>query len=330
LYDRKPKGKAMPSTAREGALHSATVRRAASAGRPVQQTARQGPSLHRILLVLLLAVPVLATVLGLPYYLSPTSERVRSDLHAWLRPSGAVGQSFGLAGLLLFLFMWLYPLRKAFGARRGLGSVGAWMRFHTAVGLSLPLLIAVHAGWRFHGLIGLGYAAMLTVSASGIVGRYLYTRIPRSRSGLELTRDEIATRRRSLVTEIAVALALDPEEVERSLTEAVRPTAGSGLWGTLRRMVVDDFARWAAVRRLRARWSAPRGAARRMDRRVLDRALRLARDEIRYNQQLRLLDATHKVFRYWHVAHRPVSVTALLAVIIHVAVAVAMGQTWLR
>ncbi len=320
----------MPATAREGALQAASVQGPAVASRAVHTAARTGPGLDRILLVVLLAIPALATVLGLPYYLSPASERVRSDLHAWLRPSGPVGQSFGLAGLLLFLFMWLYPLRKAFGARRGLGSVGAWMRFHTAVGLSLPVIIAVHAGWRFQGLIGLGYAAMLTVSASGIVGRYLYTRIPRSRSGLELTRDEIASRRRTLVTEIAVALGLEPEEVERSLTEAVQPSAGTGLWGTLRRMVVDDFARWAAMRRLRARWSAPRGGRPRMDRRVLDRALRLARDEIRYNQQLRILDATHRVFRYWHVAHRPVSVTALIAVIIHVAVAVAMGQTWLR
>jgi hypothetical protein len=298
--------------------------------RGVSKAARSAPSGHRILLAVLLAVPAVATVIGLPYYLSPSAERVRSDLHAWLRPSGLVGQSFGLAGLLLFLFMWLYPLRKAFGARRALGSVGAWMRFHTAVGLSLPLLIAVHAGWRFHGLIGLGYVAMLIVSASGIVGRYLYTRIPRSRSGLELSRDEITTRRLSLVTEIAATLSLDPEEVERSLTEAVRPSASAGLWGTLRRMVLDDFARWGAMRRLRARWSAPRGGAPRMDRRMLDRALRLARNEIRLNQQLRILDATHRVFRYWHVAHRPVSVTALLAVIVHVAVAVAMGQTWLK
>lgn len=320
----------MASRVQDGTLHSATPRKTAVSPRVVQKHARPAPAIDRILLAVLLALPAMATVIGLPYYLSPAAERVRSDLHAWLRPSGVVGQSFGLAGLLLFLFMWLYPLRKAFGARRALGSVGAWMRFHTVVGLSLPLLIAVHAGWRFHGLIGLGYAAMLTVSLSGIVGRYLYTRIPRSRNGLELSRDEISTHRLSLVTEIAASLSLDPGEVERSLTEAVRPSAGTGLWGTLRRMVIDDFTRLGATRRLRTRWSAPREGGARMDRRSLDRALRLARDEIRLNQQMRILDATHRIFRYWHVAHRPFSVTALVAVVAHVAVAVAMGQTWLR
>jgi hypothetical protein len=273
---------------------------------------------------------VVATALGLSYYLSPAAERVRSDLHPWLKPSGTVGQSFGITGLLLFLFMWLYPVRKAFGARRALGSVGAWMRFHTAVGLALPLLIAVHAAWRFHGLIGLGYLAMLIVSLSGVIGRYLYTRIPRSRSGLELSREEIAAKRRSLVTDISASLGLDPASVERELTLAARPSTGAGAWATLKRLVANDISRWRSLQRLRARWSAPRGTGPRVDRAVLGRAVALARDEIRLSQQLDLLDATQRVFRYWHVAHRPVSVTALLAVMVHVTVAVLMGQTWLR
>jgi hypothetical protein len=304
--------------------------KAAVPPRVQSKPARPGFQLDRVLLLALLLTPAIATVLGLSYYLSPAAERVRSGLHPWLRPSGLIGQSFGIAGLLLFLFMWLYPLRKAFGARRGLGSVGAWMRFHTAVGLTLPLLIAVHAGWRFRGLIGLGYLAMLIVSLSGVVGRYLYTRIPRSRSGLELSREEIAGKRRSLVTEIALSLGLDPAAVERELSQAGQPAAGAGIWATLRRLLANDFERWRSLRRLRARWSATRAAGPRVDRAVLDRAVSLARDEIRLSQQLNVLDATQRVFRYWHVAHRPVSITALLAVLVHVAVAVLMGQTWLR
>jgi hypothetical protein len=311
-------------------LQTATASRLAIPRHGQSKAARRGPAWDRVLLLVLLILPVAATVLGLSYYLSPAAERVRSDLHPWLKPSGAVGQSFGIAGLLLFLFMWLYPLRKAFGARRGLGSVGTWMRFHTAVGLSLPVLIAVHAGWRFRGLIGLGYLAMLIVSLSGVVGRYLYTRIPRSRNGLELSREEIAGRRRSLVTDIAAALALDPASVELELTQAVRPAAGSGAWATVKRLVANDLVRWRSLRRLRARWSAPRGREPRVDRAVLDRAVSLARDEIRLSQQLDVLDATQRVFRYWHVAHRPVSITALLAVMVHVAVAILMGQTWIR
>jgi hypothetical protein len=311
-------------------LQTATLSRVAVAREQARDSARRVPAWDRLLLIVLIAAALAATALGLPYYLAPAAERVRSPLHAALRASGAVGQSFGLAGLLLFLFMWLYPLRKLFGARRALGSVAGWMRFHTVAGLSLPLLVAVHAGWRFHGLIGLGYFAMLLVSLSGIAGRYIYGRIPRSRTGLELTRDEIASKRRSLVTEIAAALGTDPAGVEQELDATAAPPSRGGVLGTLRRLVLDDFARMRALRRLRARWSAPRGSAPRIDRATLDRAVRLARDEIRLTQQVALLDATHRVFRHWHVAHRPVSVTALLAVLVHVAIAVLMGQTWLR
>jgi hypothetical protein len=284
----------------------------------------------RLFLWILLGIPLAASLYWLHYYLAPPSIRVREPLHALLRPSGNVGQGFGVAGLFLFLSMWLYPLRKRLGVKKLLGSVASWLRVHTYVGLALPLLIAVHAGWRFHGLIGLGYLAMVTVSLSGIVGRYIYTRIPRSRSGLELTRDEIASRRRTLVTDIAAALGLDPLSVEEALEQAVTPPHATGMWSTIRSLIGSDFARWRAIGSLRRYWSRPRPGRRPVDRKTLDSAVRLARDEIRLNQQLRLLTGTQRVFRFWHVAHRPVSFTALTAIVVHVAVAIATGQTWLR
>jgi hypothetical protein len=40
---------------------------------------------------------------------------------------------------------------------------------------------------------------------------------------------------------------------------------------------------------------------------------------------VRMLEGTRKVFGYWHVAHRPFAITALLAVLVHVVVAVVVG-----
>jgi len=48
------------------------------------------------------------------------------------------------------------------------------------------------------------------------------------------------------------------------------------------------------------------------------------------DQQIRVLESTHRVFGYWHAAHRPVAITAFLAVGIHVTVAIVMGATWFR
>jgi len=283
-----------------------------------------------VVLIVSLLIPLAVSVWGIAYYSASTAERVRAPLHALLKPSGPVGQSFGVVGLALFLFMWLYPLRRGIRWLAWTGPLGAWMRVHALVGLALPVLVAVHAGWRFDGLIGLGYASMVLVSLSGLVGRYLYVRIPRSRTGLELSREESVNQRRALVTEIAATLGRDPTMVSRMLDAILEPVPARGIAGLLRRLLVDDFQRWLAVRQLRRLWSAPGRSGARVDAATIARALSLARREIALGQQLRMLEGTQRLFRYWHVAHRPVAITALLAVLIHVAVAVAMGQTWLR
>jgi hypothetical protein len=48
------------------------------------------------------------------------------------------------------------------------------------------------------------------------------------------------------------------------------------------------------------------------------------------SQQIRMLDQTNRVFRFWHAAHRPFAATAFLAVAVHVIVVVALGATWIR
>ncbi|MBI5710790.1 MAG: hypothetical protein HZC42_10870 [Candidatus Eisenbacteria bacterium] len=279
---------------------------------------------------MVLAIPLAVTLGGLPYYLLATGARMRHPLHALLKPSGPVGQAMGLAALAMFLFLWLYPLRKQVRWLAWTGSVGGWMRVHTVAGLAIPLFVAVHAGWRFEGLIGLGFWAMLVVSLSGTVGRYLYAHIPRRRDGAELTRDEAAEQRRTLLKRIALTTGRDPAAIERALMAAATPRSASmrGPLGILQRMVLDDLARARSMRALRRAWEKPEPGRRPLDRVALAEALRLARREIRLDQQVRMLDAARRVFGYWHVGHRPVALTALLAVLVHVAVAIATGMTW--
>lgn len=276
-------------------------------------------------LIVLLAIPTLVTAWGVPYYSAPLVRRLRHPLHAMLKSSGPVGLAFGAVALTLFLFMWLYPLRKKWSALAWTGPVGRWLDVHIVMGLSLPFLAAVHAGWRFDGLIGLGMLAMVIVSLSGVVGRYLYTHIPRDRAGIELSLEAVAGERRSVLTSLAVSTGMTPQELERSLALDSRSWDGLGLARTLLRLVADDFSRWRTLRGLRQKWSR-RGANRApLDGAALATALRLARREIQYTQQLRALDATRRLFAWWHVAHRPFALTALIAVLVHVVVAIWVG-----
>lgn len=272
-------------------------------------------------------VLVAANVAGASYYRLPMAERVRSPLHVYLRPAGYVGQTAGILAVAIFIFLWLYPLRKKFRGLAWMGSVGQWLDVHITFALIMPLLLAVHAAWRFGGIIGLGFHAMMIVWASGIIGRYLYMRIPRSRSGLELTLEEIAATRRSMVTELAATTGLDPVELERTLSGAASRRDSPGLFRAFGAMIAADFTRWRVRRQLRRRWRNLPGRHR-LDDRTLDTAVDLAAREIALEQQVLLLQRTHRIFRYWHLLHRPIAIMALVAVVIHVAVVVVVGATW--
>jgi hypothetical protein len=306
-------GAVRPSAGRPGA-----AARAAKKGRARSFIRRNAVLLD---IVVLLAI---VTTLGLGYYTASAAERLRSPLHAWFKPSGYVGQTAGIIAFLLFVFLWLYPLRKKFRFLAFTGEIGRWLDVHIVAGLVVPWVAAIHASFRFDGLIGLGYFAMLTVSCSGLIGKYLYLRIPRSRYGVELDRAEANARRTELVGEIARITGVDPAVVARSLEDAT----GAGRRLDLLGLVFNDIARWKATRALRRTWSSSGSRRNSLDRKTLSRAVRLARREIALTQQLRMLDVTHRLFRYWHIAHRPVAITALLAVTIHVAVVVVLGVTW--
>ncbi|MFN8588434.1 MAG: hypothetical protein U0704_11625 [Candidatus Eisenbacteria bacterium] len=272
-----------------------------------------------------LALPAAITLWGASYYLAPLGVRLRHPLHALLKPAGTVGLALGILGFALFLFMWLYPFRKAVKWLAWTGPLGGWMRVHVVAGLALPAIVAVHAGWRFDGLIGLGYISMFVVSLSGIVGRYLYTHIPRSRNGLELSMEEVANERRALITHLAAATGLVPAEIERRLAVDPRPYDGLDPVRTLVRMVQDDMQRWRVLGELKRELSRPRTGQAPLKGNELRDTLRLARQEMKLTQQVRMLDATRRVFGYWHVAHRPFAITALIAVLVHVIVAIWIG-----
>ena len=282
------------------------------------------------MLVLLLAAagPVTVTAVGLPYYLGTAAVRARSPWHPWLRPSGYIGQSVGLVALLIFIFLWLYPLRKRFRWLAFTGAVSRWLDVHVAAALLMPLLVGVHAGWRFDGLIGMGYVAILVVCASGVVGRYLYTRIPRGKSGVELDRAGVAAERRALLTELAATTGLLPDDIERRLAIRSRTTEPRALPAAFLALLRADLARWRAVGRFRRELRTLPGGAQ-LEGKALRRVARLAAREAALGEQVRMLEATHRIFRFWHVAHRPVALTALVAVVVHVAVVVALGATWL-
>lgn len=99
--------------------------------------------------------------------------------------SGLVGHGIGIVGFILMLMTaTLYTIRKL-RKDAGWGSMAAWLRFHMVTGLVGPYMVLLHTAMRFHGLAGPAMLLTVVVVISGLVGRYIYTAVPRVIDGAE-------------------------------------------------------------------------------------------------------------------------------------------------
>ncbi len=100
--------------------------------------------------------------------------------------SGLFGHLIGVIGFLLMLMTeTLYSLRKRSRLARW-GRMADWLQFHIFTGIVGPYMVLLHTSWKFNGLAGATTALTLIIVFSGFVGRYIYTRIPRTLDGVEL------------------------------------------------------------------------------------------------------------------------------------------------
>lgn len=96
------------------------------------------------------------------------------------------GHSLGVLGFLLMLSTeTLYSLRKRSLSARW-GRLSAWLRVHIFTGLVGPYMVLLHSSWKLNGLAGVTLLLTLVIVASGFIGRYIYTAIPRTADGVEM------------------------------------------------------------------------------------------------------------------------------------------------
>jgi hypothetical protein len=96
------------------------------------------------------------------------------------------GHSIGILGFILMLMTEsLYSLRKRSRSVRW-GRMSTWLQFHIFTGLVGPYMVLLHTSWKFNGLAGVTTLLTVIIVISGFIGRYIFTRIPRTMDGLEI------------------------------------------------------------------------------------------------------------------------------------------------
>ena len=269
-----------------------------------------------------LALALLAW-LGQDYYLLPAAERPYHPHHAGLRPSGTLGLSLAILGTAFMFLNLTYLVRKRAAFLRRLGSLRGWMAFHVFTGLLGAGMIVIHSAFLPRSELGiLASATLAVIVITGIIGRYIYARVPRSLEGHELEYEEI---RRVLAGHLAelerLGLILPPAAEGAVPSPLDRP---SGFLSSVASLIAGGIRSRREHRELRravlsSKLLAPRAH------RILPLLGRLARERmwLARHRELRSLMAS------WRFLHRWLALLMLAVILCHIAVAFKFGDLWI-
>jgi len=226
------------------------------------------------------------------------------------------GRALGILGATLMIMTEvLYSARKRWGLIR-FGQVRHWLSFHIFTGLVGPTLVLMHTGLEFRGLAGLTMFLTVVVVASGILGRYIYTAVPRTMAGKEVDRRTLEAqtiRQREMLLSWSAG---KPAHVQRLIQQETALTARGGKASPLT-ILTRGPQEYIQRRRLRT-------AIRALEK---EEKARLSEIETLINRQRRLkrqidsLQTVRQMMAWWHMLHVPLGLTLFAAVFIHIVAA---------
>lgn len=274
--------------------------------------------------VLWLAIATVLVSRGIGYYPLPLQERAYAVDHDVLKPSGDIGLGYGFIGTAMMLVgVAGYSARRRVRWLQRVGKLKTWLGVHIFLCTMGPFLILLHTTFKFGGLVSIAFWSMTAVVLSGVFGRYVYVRIPKTLNGQFLSLKAIEERRTAMLNVIVERSGLSEPEVQRILAVAKRP-APRGFAAALAQSLWYDLTESrhsrAIQRLLAAKGVPPKARA---------AAASLFTDEVQLEHQVALLAPFQRLFKYWHLFHMPLAIVMLVVVLIHVSVAVLLGYTWI-
>jgi hypothetical protein len=166
---------------------------------------------------------------------------------------GLFGHSIGVLGFILMMMTeTFYSLRKRSMLARW-GRLSSWLEAHIIMGIVGPYMVLLHTSWKFNGLAGVLMLMTIIVVASGFLGRYIYTSIPRTADGAEMENADIERLIADLEVEInAIHIAKSDDDTrpvnnqanEKNLKRLIRR----------RRILQTQMTSLATARRMMSLW----------------------------------------------------------------------------
>ena len=269
---------------------------------------------HTFYIGVMVAIIVVTTIYlaytGFDYYNTPLEERFYHSRHDWFKPSGAYGHGLGIIGTLMIFFgVTIYIARKRYNFMVKYLRLKYLLEFHIFLCVLGPILILFHTAFKFGGIVSIAFWSMVAVVLSGVIGRFIYTQIPRTIEGRELSLHEV-------------------KETKTDLGLVLRNKFN------LENDVIALFIRFSNIEAMDHRKISLTKLNRILKDKKLPSAerrtiLKMVKNERTLSKKISRLEKMQKLFKYWHVAHLPFALIMLVIVIVHVAVTLAFGYKWI-
>lgn len=242
-------------------------------------------------------------------------------------PLNGVGYWLGIVGASLMAILLLYPVRKRIRFLKFLGATRHWFRMHMIFGVLGPLLILYHCNFQLGSLnSNVALVCTLLVAGSGLVGRYLYTKIFADLEGHKRSLQDMTARAELSAEQRTRTAALAPHLVERMnrFDRLVLAPPGGFLaslalpakLAVTTRLGYLQLA-WHARREVRSK--AERAGIGKEQRRSVQRAVcRLIATHLRRVRRVAEFHSYERMFSIWHVFHLPFFYILIVTALVHV------------
>lgn len=247
----------------------------------------------------------------------------------YMSASSGLGYTLGLAGGCMILLLLTYSLRKRWPRLRNLFHLRYWFRIHMMLGVLAPTAILFHARFSLGSAVNstVALVCLMTVAASGLIGRFLYNRVHAGVYGEKIKLGQV---RRDFLTlhQALLDLAVTDKQKERA----------EKIFDALEELMVgQETATFRALIRNRRRARAIAKALRGLVKTLEDyhnehpeahEELRKTRADIHNCADIMLaildklpgLHLFERLFALWHVVHLPIFGLMAITVITHVIV----------
>jgi hypothetical protein len=243
-----------------------------------------------------------------------------------LTPVSGTGYWLGIVGSVLMLILLLYPLRKRMRSLRAIGSVAFWFNTHMILGVLGPVLVMWHANFRLGSInCSVALITMLVVAVSGVIGRYLHSKVNITFYGRKAEAQEVVAD----ADELRGFLGSEAEIADGMVAQLnAYAQLGTASRGALIGLIMLPFinSRGAIVRmrligcarQVIAIEGRRRGRSQRVQRQQLAGVTEFVTQRIGAARKAAAFAVYERLFRLWHVFHLPLFILLVIVAIIHV------------